>query len=221
MTWLNPLTGVNGADILSDAVVIFAQDAPTISGFTLTPSTQAVTGIGLDCGAPPRCIPTGISYTAVTWTAQTGIPVTGFGQYELERFDALDNEWQLIMSASSPSVTGFNDFEARVGVVSDYRIRACDALDFCGPWTTGSATIPAPGVTPGGVGVLIFTSNASQAGAYNLAHVMQWEGGSAQETFTFPEAQSVVLQDMYNKDFPTAFRPLERGGEQFSRVLLA
>ena len=31
-------------------------------------------------------------------------PVTGFGQYELERFDSLDNEWQLIMSASSPTV---------------------------------------------------------------------------------------------------------------------
>jgi hypothetical protein len=220
LTWTNPQTGTSSADTITDAVLIFAQDPPTISGFTLTPSTQAVTGIGLACGAPPRCIPTGISYTAITWTAQTSIPVTGFGQYELERFDALDGEWQQIMSASSPTVTGFNDYEARVGVASDYRIRACDALDFCGPWTTGSATIPAPGVTPGGVGVLIFTSNASQAGAYNLAHVMQWEGGAAQENFAFPEAQSVVLQDMYNKDFPTAFRPLERGGEQFSRVLL-
>jgi hypothetical protein len=221
LTWTNPNTGTSAADTATDAVIIFAQDPPTISGFTLTASTQAVTGIGLACGSTPRCIPTGIGYTRLTWQALTSIPVTGFGAYDLERFDALDNEWQQIMSATSPTVTGYNDFEARVGVQSQYRIRACDALDFCGPWTTGAATIAAPGVTPGGgAGVLIFTSNSNQAGAYNLAHRMQWEDGSAQENFAFPEAGTTVLQDMYGKDFPTAFRPLERGGEQFSRVLL-
>lgn len=221
LEWKSPLQSAQTADPLTDATILLAVDPPTVTGFTLTPSTQAVTGIGLACGTPPRCIPTGISYTALTWSA-ISVPVTGFGQYEIERFDSLDNEWQQIMSASSIAVTGFNDYEARVGVESLYRIRACDVLDFCGPWTTGSATIPAPGITGsgGGAGVLIFTSNSDQAGAYNLAYRMQWETGGAQEDFIFPESRSVVLQDMYNKDFPTAFRPTERGGEQFSRVLL-
>lgn len=222
LTWMSPAVTGTTVDTLSDAVVIFAQDPPTITGFTLTGSTQAVTGIGLRCGAPPRCIPTGISYTRVTWSP-VSIAVTGFGQYELERFDALDNEWQQIMNATAPTVTGYNDYEARVGIQSLYRIRACDVLDFCGPWTSGAATIPAPGITPtgGNGGVLIFTSNSNQAGAYNLAYRMQWEGGGgAQEDFAFPEAKSVAFQDMYNKDFPTAFHGTERGGEQFSRVLL-
>lgn len=220
LQWMSPLISGAAADPLSDATIILAVDPPTVTGFTLTPSTQAVTGIGLKCGTPPRCIPTGISYTRVTWSA-VGLPVTGFGQYELERYDTIDAEWQTIMVASSPTVTGFNDYEARVGIASDYRIRACDVLDFCGAWTTGSATLPAPGTTGTGTGagVLIFTSNADQAGAYNLAYCMQWEGTSREE-FAFPEAGTVVLQDMYNKDFPTAFKQLERGGEQFSRTLL-
>jgi hypothetical protein len=40
------------------------------------------------------------------------------------------------------------------------------------------------------------------------------------EDFAFPEAGFVQLQLMYNKDFYTAFRPLERGGERFSRTVL-
>jgi hypothetical protein len=220
LQWMSPLISGAAADPLADATIILAVDPPTVTGFTLTPSTQPVTGIGLKCGTPPRCIPTGISYTQVTWSA-VGLPVTGFGQYELERYDTIDGEWQTIMVASSPTVTGFNDYEARVGIASDYRIRACDVLDFCGAWTTGTATLPAPGTTGTGTGagVLIFTSNANQAGAYNLAYCMQWEG-TAREEFAFPEAGTVVFQDMYNKDFPTAFKQLERGGEQFSRTLL-
>ena len=419
LDWQAPAISGVAADTISDAVLMFAQDPPTVTGFTLTPSTQAVTGIGLSCGVSPRCIPTGISYTRVSWnmgvvchtfgtdavdgwtnadtgqaptvvggaaadfdqsggvgtiavsatgsdrsvsynvgnvdqditvllkansvpaggTAQQGVfgrvtdtnnyylgiisvdtagvisariakrvagvltnlvtfatiytngadtmlrfqiigsqlqlkvwpaaldepgawttqivdtsLTTGTGagafarreagntaptvysfddftavpgnlvnsSYELQRFDALDNEWQTIMDTENLCTIAFNDYEARVGVLSSYRIRVCDVLDFCGPWTTGSATIPAPGITGSGsgAGVLIFTSNSNQAGAYNLAYRMQWETGGAQEDFSFPEARSVTLQDMYNKDFPTAFRPTERGGEQFSRALL-
>ena len=222
LDWQSPtVSGVAASDSLSDAVLIFALDPPTITGFTITTLSQPITGIALKCGTPPRCVPTGISYNQVTWSP-VSIAVTGFGQYELERYDALDGEWQQIMTAASPSVTGFNDYEARVGIESQYRVRACDVLDFCGPWTTGAVTIPAPGVatTGNGAGVLIFTSNASQAGAYNLAYCMQFGSGGAVEEFAFPEAGTVVLQDMYGKDFPTAFKQLERGGEQFSRTLL-
>ena len=41
-----------------------------------------------------------------------------------------------------------------------------------------------------------------------------------EESFAFPESQFVQLQAMYNRDYFTAFRPTERGGEQFSRTLL-
>src|SRR4029078_350986 len=119
-----------------------------------------------------------------------------------------------------PTATlNFKDYEARVGVLSSYRIRTCDALTFCGPWVTGSGAVPTPGVTISGdgVGVLIFTSN--RAPLSNLAYTMVWNGQPT-EVFVFPEADSQVLQKMYGRDFQIAFRPLERGGEQFERIIL-
>lgn len=146
-------------------------------------------------------------------------PQFWFGHYEIQRRDAL-TDWQTIMLATSPAVTGFADYEARVGIASEYRIRQCNVLDFCGStWVTGSGTIPAPGVTISGDGnsVLIFTSNEGPTG--NLAYVMQFENQPI-EAFAFPEASEVVLQRMYGKDFFTAFHPLERGGTQFTRNVL-
>lgn len=142
-----------------------------------------------------------------------------FGHYEIQRRDDL-TDWETIMLATSPAVTGFADYEARVGIESEYRIRQCNVLDFCGStWVTGAGTIPTPGVTTTGNGnsTLIFTSNEDSSG--NLAYVMQWEGQPI-EAFAFPEASEVTLQRMYGKDFFTAFHPLERGGEQFTRTLL-
>jgi hypothetical protein len=150
-------------------------------------------------------------------------PDFNFGFYELQRQDPLAG-WQAIMMATGPAVTGFSDFEARVGLQSDYRIRAVDVYQFPGPWSlTVSATIPAPGVTGTLIGanshVLVFTTNERQNGSRNLAYCTAWEG-SVEEGFIFPEAGTNQLQPMFNRDFFTAFRPMERGGEQFTRTLL-
>ncbi len=146
-----------------------------------------------------------------------------FGNYELQRMDTVEPDWQTIMSATGPQVTSFNDYEARVGILTTYRIRAVDVYDFPGPWSSEvSITMAAPGVTGGCVGdghVLIFTSNERQSGTSNLAYASVWEG-RVEENFSFPESSFVQLQAMYNRDFFTAFRPLERGGEQFSRTVL-
>jgi hypothetical protein len=96
--------------------------------------------------------------------------------------------------------------------------------DFPGPWSsTITRTLSSPGVTieceDGHL--LIFTSNEEQDGSLSLAYSSVWEGGrTVEESFVFPEAQFVQLQAMYNRDFFIAFRPMERGGEQFSRTLL-
>lgn len=219
LTWGSPAISGTAEDTLGDAVLIFSRDPNPVSGFAIAVATQAVTGIALDCGTPPGCIPTGIGYVSLTWSAQTVLPVTGFGAYELERYDAIDDRWTQIMNATSPTVTGFGDYEARVGVQSLYRIRTCNALDFCGPWVTGSATVSSPGVGINGDGssVLIFTTN--EAPLSNLAYVMNWEGTPV-ETFVFPEADTQQLQRMYGKNFFTVFRPLERGGEQFTRTII-
>jgi hypothetical protein len=147
-----------------------------------------------------------------------------FGYYELQRMDTVDGEWQTIMKATNPATTGFSDYESRVGILSSYRIRGVDVYDFPGPWSsTVTLTLSTPGVTIGcdDGHLLIFTSNEEQDGSLNLAYSSVWEQGqTVEEGFVFPESQFVQLQAMYNRDFFTAFRPMERGGEQFRRTVL-
>lgn len=141
------------------------------------------------------------------------------GALEIQRRDSL-TDWQTIMLSSLVACgTSFNDFEARVGVLSEYRMRTLNAMDFAGPWVTGSGTIASPGVTVGGDGnsLLIMTSNESPSAS--LAYTMQWDGQPV-EQFIFPEVDTLQLQRMFGRNFLTAFHPLERSGEQFSRVLL-
>jgi hypothetical protein len=145
-----------------------------------------------------------------------------FSKYELQRMDTVETEWQTIMGATNPGQSSFNDFEARVGIVSTYRIRMVDIYDFPGQWSTEvSGTVPAPGVEIECTGghLLIFTTNERQDGSANLAYSSVWEG-RVEEPFVFPEADFVQLQAMYGRDFFTAFRPTERGGERFSRTVL-
>lgn len=162
-----------------------------------------------------------VSYSVDNFSVQP--PDIYFGYYEMQRMDTVETTWQTIMQASSPLTTGFNDYEARVGIQSSYRIRAVDVHGFEGPWSsTVTATVPSPGVTIGCSDghLLIFTSNEEQDGSINLAYSSVWEGRQVEEGFVFPESQFVQLQAMYNRDFFTAFRPTERGGEQFSRTVL-
>jgi hypothetical protein len=193
-------------------------------GYTSPPTVFAIDSYYADTGADhsPACVPTAITYHRVTWLPVATDPVTGFGYYELQRDDDVTNEWQTIMKATSPSVTGFNDYEARVGVESQYRIRVGNVYDFVGSWSsTVTSTIPAPGVTVSGDGnsVLIFTANDDQSGNSNLAHTMTWDSNVA-EDFEFPEANAVQFRTLYQRDYVMALRPTERGGERFSRLLL-
>lgn len=215
------VTGAS-SDAATDAVLIFSQDPPAVTGVTLSQLSQTVTGIGLNCGSLPCCIPSGIGYQRITWSATT-LPTTGFGAYEMQRFDYLYGDFQTIMLATDPTLVGFNDYEARVGIQSVYRVRAINTLNFAGQWSTYVSGTPAsPGVTGGcdnTTGALIFTSNADQSGLSNAAYVMQWDG-SVSETFTLPEADMVQFQPMYNRDGSIAFHGTERGLEQFTRDVL-
>lgn len=145
----------------------------------------------------------------------------GFGAFELQRMDPY-TDWQTIMLATSPLVASFNDFEARIGVQSDYRIRACQELDFCGDWSsTVSITPTSPGVDGDAItdSVLMFTSNADTDGSQALAYVESFDG-TPQEAFTFFEASDVTFQPMYNRDYRVAFHGTERGGEWFNRTIM-
>lgn len=219
MTWKSPETvgATTTTDSSSTAVVMFSQDIPAPTGLAVSLTSMPVSGIGEDCGVP-MCIPTSIYGNELTWSITT---ITGaFGYYELQRSDDIDDEFQTIGIFNNFATTEFTDWEARVGLESDYRIRSCNVSDFCGPWSsTVSFTQTAPGIGGAGDGnsVLIFTSNHGPTG--NLAYIMQWEGDPVEE-FAFPEAGFTELQLRYLKNFFTAHRPTERGGEQFSRTIL-
>ena len=214
---LGPYVSGTTDDQTSDAVILFSQDPSPVSGFAISQLNQTLTGIGLDCGVTPSGIPSAITYNRLTWSGPT---VTGFST-ELQRMDTIDTDWQTIMLASTPTVSGFNDYEARVGILTSYRIRKVNLYDFVGPWSsTLTATIAEPGITIGDDGhVLIFTSNEDQSGSMNLAYSTAWEG-RIEEQFSFAEASTVQLQPMYDRDFYVAFRTSERSGDQFSRQLL-
>jgi hypothetical protein len=142
---------------------------------------------------------------------------SAFGYYELQRSDEL-TDWQTILQATSPTVTGFNDAEARISLRSDYRIRQVNVHGFEGPWSaTVSATTPAPtGVSY----FLAFTSNEDQAGARALAYAEVWDGNPTEDFTYFEGGGMVQFQRMYDRDFQVGFHALERGGVQFERTLL-
>jgi len=154
------------------------------------------------------------------WVDDFTVQPADWGATEIQRYDPVDGQFNTIMLCTNPTVTGFSDFEARVGQQSVYRIRNRNVYDFAGLWSPQvTGTIASPGVTGASIGLLLFTSNARQDGSLNLAYSSAWEGAPS-EAFAWPEAGQVVLQNMYGKDFPTAFHALERGGEVFSRSIL-
>jgi hypothetical protein len=166
-------------------------------------------------GGNTNVLPVIVTYDSVTVTP---IELAG-GTIEIERRDSL-TDWQTVMTTEDPvCITGFNDYEARVGVLSEYRIRTLNPLDFAGPWVSGAAMIPSPGVQGAGDAnsVLIFTSNSDTDAS--LAYVMQFSDQPVEEFF-FPEADTVSLQRLFGRDYVLATRPEERGGERFTRTLL-
>lgn len=164
---------------------------------------------------------TGTPATTVVSYDNLLISSTSNGYTELQRMDTI-TDWQTIMKAYHQNIASFNDYEARVAVLSSYRIRYVNVYGFAGPWSaTVTITITTPGVTVTGAveNVWIFTTNALQNGSSNLAYCLGWEG-EVSESFNFPEAAGQTYQTVYGRDFVTVFRPEERGGTNFARNLL-
>jgi hypothetical protein len=177
------------------------------------------------------------SFTSVILRSQTGAASTNVnpiiywdnvaampqslvdGTLEIQRRDSL-TDWQTVFQVVGPGCfASFDDYEARIGVLTEYRIRTLNALDFAGPWVTGSGTIPAPGVYISGTANSLLTFTSNFAPDASLAYIMQFNGQPVEE-YSFPEADTVTLQKLFGRDFVVATRPLERGGERFSRIIL-
>lgn len=206
-----------------DVSVVWGQAMPEVGGLTVAEAVQPVAVVDPECPIAPECIPDGIRYLRLEWTpVDSGYGFVGLGHYELQRTDdTLDpGEWETVATPIHPLVDAFDDYEARVGLVSRYRIRYVHQNGMAGPWSAEVAgEVAAPGVTGAGaaVGVLVFTANT--APERNLAYAQVWTGSPA-EDFDFPEADTRELQRLYGRDYQVAFRPVERGGTAFTRNLM-
>jgi hypothetical protein len=218
--------GVTGAfpstnDI--DVAVAWGQEMPDTTGVVLTELVQDLVVVDGECPVPVASIPDGLTYLSLSWDAiDAGYAFVGFGHYLVQRQDDTmgADEWETVATAVHPLAATFDDYEARIGVATRYRVRYVHANGMTGAWSdTVTATIAAPGVTGTNplCGVLTFTSNADPSA--NLAYAQAFTGDPAEE-FTFPEADTRALQRMYGRDYQVAFRPLERGGAAFTRRLL-
>jgi hypothetical protein len=157
------------------------------------------------------------------WDAFNALPSSwNFGYYELQRTDD-DTPWQTIMKATSPEVSGFSDFEARISMRSDYRIRQVNVYEFPGLWSPiVSNTLPSPitGTGADGHELLVFTTNTNQTHGQTLAYEEVWDGNPSQEQTYFEGEGMMQFQRMYRRDYQVGFHALERGGVRFERVLL-
>ncbi len=209
-------------DRSADLTLMLVREMDEVTGLVVEPAVQPLTVIDEHCVRPVGGIPAGIHYHRLSWDAVNSDVVAGWGSYEVQRQDDTmhPDEWETIGLVAAPNISTVDDYEARVGVESRYRIRMVHRIGVPGPWSVPvAATIPAPGVTGTrvDVGVLILTSNDNPAA--NLAYATSRDR-TGNEDFTFPEAGQVELQAMFDRDFRTAMRPLERGGVEFTRTLL-
>jgi hypothetical protein len=201
---------------------IWPAAAPEPDAWSFSSSeTNLTTG---NFGGPAVQNSTAVTTHVFTFDNLTALsPSYVFGAFELQRFDSVTGQFETVMLGSSPTLTGFNDFEARVGIDSVYRLRMLNIYNFAGAWSTQvTGAPPAPGVTGGCAdmtGALIFTSNADQSGLSNAAYIMQWDG-RPDETFSLPEGDSVQYLEMYDRDGRVAFHGTERGLEALSRTVL-
>lgn len=225
-------TLVGQSDARYDYAIDLVTAVPTVTGAAVTHGFHPLTPLVTGCPTP---LFHSLDYASVCWgnipivsgsPQITGSPlVTGFCAWEVERRDTVDDVWRRIARVTDRNILCVNDYEARIGVQSDYRIRLCRLDGACGGYATvtgfvrvgASTATAAPAVTGTGCDGLVFTANESPDMTVAYPYMFT---GTPTEDFTFDEAATVVLQRMHMRDYQVAFRPLERGGVSFTRTML-
>lgn len=175
------------------------------------------TGQAADACGRWRCPVETIKFARVTWNAPAAGVGASFYRYDVERWTAYDG-WQRIaqwpLLAGQAVVRQVDDYEARVGVVTKYRVRYVRGDEAESDWVeTGNVTLTADGTE------LLFTSNADPT--RNVAYVdVDAGGGVPNRGYTLPKASETVLRTVYGRDYAVAFRPAERRGMVFERTVL-
>lgn len=205
-----------------DLTIMLTQDMTEVSNFAVGQEYQPLSVVDECCYVAVDGIPSGIVYNRLTWTAVLTEMVSGWAYYEIQRRDTtMDSDvWEVIAKITNPYVESMDDYEARIGVETSYRIRTVHIIGVVSAWSSEvTSTILAPGVTGTGcdTGLLVFTSNDDPS--KNLAYV-HGHGSSPSEEFVFIEAGQQSIEPLFLRDYQIALRPAERGGVTFTRTLL-
>jgi hypothetical protein len=183
----------------------------------------AVTGVGVAVGSLEGahaevcqgsvcegCADEASLFAAVTWSpAPSGDPnVAG---YEIDRMDDV-TPWERVATPQGRLTARWEDMEPRIGVTTSYRVRSVRTDGVTGDWSD-----PVDVVLPEITG-LSFTSNAATGMAVVYPEV--WTGRESSRGFEFLEAGDTSFSSMYGRNKQVAFRPLERKGDRFQRVVL-
>ena len=208
---LLPLTsgGVRSSDILAQLVEVPAAVTGTGSSVgSITANHVEICDPNSGCQG---CAEDTMPFATVTWApAPSGSPdVAG---YQIDRLDDLSPDWERVAAVDGRLTARWDDQEPRIGVRTQYRIRVLRTDGVTGDWSDPiSVTIPTGQVA------LAFSSNAAQG--MGCVYPEVWEG-QVNRSWDFLEAADIDLVRIYGRNRQVAFRPLERRGDSFSRILL-
>lgn len=140
----------------------------------------------------------------ISWTSTTLGAL--FAYYELERNDT--GAWVAIAKLTAESANHFDDYEARRGVSTQYRMRVRRTDGAVSAYTT-----PSSGVNsyPSGC-TLAFVSNELAPASYIEAN------DETPRRYGFPERAQTV--EMYGRDKAVTFKATESEGDEFTTRLL-
>ena len=193
------------SDLYADLAVLLVEPVDPIVGL-------AVSETSIPTDATGECPVTGIGILGLSWTASA--LGAAFERYEIQRYDAdpSTSEWVTIALLTDETVPAFSDVEARLGVVSCYRVRVVQSPNNI--WSEWSAeecgTAPVDGCE------LTFTTNELNEDSIAYADVYDRD---AKRDYDFPEAKEVQVRQLYGRNFQVAFHPTERRGVEFQRTL--
>ncbi len=192
---------VNAADL---PIVVYALVSPP-AGLAVADQSTATPDSG------PYCAVTAIGYNRVTWTA---VVLATFSHYEIQRNDAF-TDWQTVALITTSTVTAFEDYEARIGYQSCYRIRTVATTGISSAWSsTVCDTVAAYGCG------LTLTANSWPEGSVAYGDVFDGSGGFVDKEYRFPEVDEVQERTFHGRDGKVAFIPAERRWSEFDRRLM-
>lgn len=159
------------------------------------------------------CLLTSFAVPEVGWTYNAALLLAQWSAYEIQRSDAV-TDWQTVARITDSTILRWIDHEARRGMPSAYRVRNVRTDGVGSDWALcGSVAVPAESNA-----MLLLTGNVRPD--LSVATMDVGLGSKPGRDYAFAEADEVTLRSLYGRDYRVAFKPTERRGSAFNRMLL-